>query len=193
MSRLSNNFLARPSSRPIPNPRRQRGVTLLIALIFLLLLTILGLTSSNVAVMQERMAGNLTQSNEAFQLAESTLKAVESDVFDGICVGGGSGGMGVIPRIDDMGLEENDCTMSGYAVPTNSWGLAPAEVAQPGGNGWARFMIARVPSRPRCNDMDSDVLGGGTVGDESYIIMASGRSASGISEAVVQSIYTCLL
>jgi type IV pilus assembly protein PilX len=174
-------------------PHRQRGVSLLIALVFLLILTLLGLSSSNVAVMQERMAGNVTQSNEAFQLAESTLKAVESDVFDGICVGGGSGGFGAIPRLEDLGLEENDCTMSGFAVPTNTWALAPAEVAQPGGGGWARFMIARVPSRPRCSDLNSEVFGGNQVSDESYVILASARSASGISEAVVQSIYTCLL
>jgi len=181
-----------PMNKWAMNFRGQRGVSLLIALMFLLMLTLLGLTASNVAVMQERMAGNLVQSNEAFQLAESTLKAVESDVFNGICLGGGSGGFGSIPRLDSLGLDENDCTMSGYAVPTSSWDLAPARVAQPGGSGWARFMIAQVPNRPRCSDMNSSLRGGGQVGDESFVILASGRSASGISEAVVQSIFTCL-
>lgn len=180
-------------SHPLSCARSQSGVSLLIALVFLLILTLLGLSASNVAVMQERMAGNLVQSNEAFQLAESTLRSVESDVFEGICVGGGSGGLGSIPRLEDLGLEENDCTMSGFAVPTSTWALAPAEVAQPGGGGWARFMIARVPSRPRCSDLNSEILGGNQVSDESYVILASARSASGISEAVVQSIYTCLL
>jgi Tfp pilus assembly protein PilX len=161
----------------------------------LLMLTLLGLTSSNVAVMQERMAGNLAQSNEAFQLAESTLKAVESDIFDGICIGGGSGGFGTLPRIDDpgLGLDVNDCIMDGYAIPSNAWQLAPADVAQPGGDGWARYVIARVPFAPRCSAVGSNVLGGGNVSDESYVVLASGRAASGNSEVIVQSVYTCLL
>jgi len=191
-----NIAFPRPGLPASFGPRHQRGVALLIALVFLLMLTLLGLTSSNVAVMQERMAGNLTQSNQAFQLAESALKAVESQVFDEICVGGGSGGFGNIPRIDlAIGLEANDCTMSGYTVPTGSWELAPG-LTQPGGDGWARFMVAEVPNRPVCDVVRSAVIAGAgnvAVNTRSFIILASGRSASGISEAVVQSIYTCLL
>jgi len=169
----------------------QRGATLLVALMLLLMLTLLGLTSSNVAVMQERMAGNLAQSNEAFQLAESALRSIESRVFNDICLGGGSGGLGVIPRMQNLGLDANDCTMSGLATPSSVWPTAPADVDQPGGNGWARYFIARVPSRPRCHAMQSDLLGGGKISDESYVVLASGRSASGNSEAIVQAVYTC--
>ncbi|MEN1728420.1 MAG: PilX N-terminal domain-containing pilus assembly protein [Pseudomonadota bacterium] len=172
-------------------PKKQRGVTLLIALVLLLLLTLLGLTSSNVAVMQERMAGNLFQTNEAFQLAESTLKAVESRVFDEICLSGGSGGLGTINRMDDLSLDRNDCTLTGLTAPSSAWPLAPGEVGQPGGSGWARFYIAEVPAQPVCDDLSSAVLGAG-ISEEVYVVLASGRSASGISEAVVQSIYTCL-
>lgn len=172
-------------------PTRQRGAALLIALLLLLILTLLGLTSSNVAIMQERMAGNMVQSNQAFQLAESTLRAVEARVFNDICLSGGSGGFGVIPRLPDLGLDPNDCTMSGLPDPSSGWPLAPAEVDQPGGDGWARFFIAQLPNRPRCHAMQSDLSGGGKINDESYVVMASGRAASGNSEAIVQAVYTC--
>ncbi len=190
---MTDRLLIQKRSRAEQRMRlsHQGGATLLIALLLLLLLTLLGLTSSNVAIMQERMAGNMAQSNQAFQLAESTLRSVEARVFNDICLSGGSGGFGAIPRMDDLGLDPNDCTMAGLADPSSAWGLAPAEVVQPGGDGWARFFIARLPNRPRCHAMQSDLLGGGKINDESYVVMASGRAASGNSEAIVQAVYTC--
>ena len=59
-------------------PGRQDGAALLVAVMFLLILTLLGLTSSNVGIMQERMAGNAADYNLAFQRAESVLREVES-------------------------------------------------------------------------------------------------------------------
>ncbi len=58
-------------------PGAQRGAALFIALIFLLILTLLGLTSSNVGMMQERMAANVAEYNIAFQRAEAVLREVE--------------------------------------------------------------------------------------------------------------------
>ncbi|MGY6555632.1 MAG: pilus assembly PilX family protein [Wenzhouxiangella sp.] len=57
--------------------RRQQGAALFIALMFLLILTVLGLSSSNVAIMQERMAANAADYNLAFQRAEAVLREVE--------------------------------------------------------------------------------------------------------------------
>lgn len=66
-----------PTPSVMPRPTRQRGMALFIALVFLLILTLLGLTSSNVGLMQERMAGNVTEYNVAFQRAEAVLRDVE--------------------------------------------------------------------------------------------------------------------
>lgn len=176
---------------PVNSPARQRGVTLFIGLMFLLLLTLLGLTSSNVAVMQERMAGNMAQDNEAFQISETVLRAVESRIFNGICLGGGSGGLGTIPDMDSLAIDDNDCTLSGLGIPSTAWETAPPEVNVPGGEGWARYYLARLPRRPRCHAMRSQLIGGSEINDESFIILASGRSVSGQSEAILQSIYTC--
>lgn len=169
---------------------RQRGAALLIGLIILLVLTLLGLAAANVSILQERMAGNVAQSNQAFQLADSALREVESRIYNNICLGGGSGGLGSIPTWDSLGLDLNDCTMSGLNPNTGDWELAPG-VAQPGGQGWARFFVVELPGQPRCHAVGSDTFGGGVV-DLSYVVMASGRSASGQAESIVQSLVTCV-
>lgn len=54
---------------------RQRGTVLVIGLILLLVVTLLGVSAMQTTVLQERMAGNLRQSNLALQSAEAALQA----------------------------------------------------------------------------------------------------------------------
>jgi type IV pilus assembly protein PilX len=60
--------------------KRQRGVTLVVVLMLLLVITLLGLAAMRGTVMQERMAGNSVARAEAFQFAEAALREVESDL-----------------------------------------------------------------------------------------------------------------
>jgi type IV pilus assembly protein PilX len=62
------------------NSRKQRGAVLIVALIFLLVMTMLILASVRGTVMQERMAGNLYDRSLAFQAAETALRAGETFV-----------------------------------------------------------------------------------------------------------------
>ncbi|MDQ2695072.1 MAG: PilX N-terminal domain-containing pilus assembly protein [Pseudomonadota bacterium] len=55
----------------------QQGNTLLLILVFLAVLTILGLTAMQDTTLQERMAGNLRERSLAFQAAESALRETE--------------------------------------------------------------------------------------------------------------------
>lgn len=59
-----------------PFPRSQRGMILVVSLIMLLLLTVLAISASTTATLQERMAFNAQENNVAFQTAESGLAAV---------------------------------------------------------------------------------------------------------------------
>lgn len=61
-------------------PRSQRGVSLVVSLIFLVILTLLGLTAMRVATMEERMSGNARDRNIAFQAAEAALRDAEFDI-----------------------------------------------------------------------------------------------------------------
>ena len=65
----------------------ERGSSLLISLIFLAILTMLGLMALRVATVEERMSGNMRDRSVAFQSAEAALRDAERDIqcmtFDG--------------------------------------------------------------------------------------------------------------
>lgn len=60
--------------------RAQRGMVLLVSLVFLLLLTVIGLSSMQSANLQEKMAGSVSLRNQSFQTAEAALRIGESAV-----------------------------------------------------------------------------------------------------------------
>ncbi|WP_210558638.1 MULTISPECIES: PilX N-terminal domain-containing pilus assembly protein [unclassified Pseudomonas] len=60
--------------------QNQRGMVLLVSLVFLLLLTLIGLSSMQSANLQEKMAGSVSLRNQAFQTAEAALRIGESAV-----------------------------------------------------------------------------------------------------------------
>jgi type IV pilus assembly protein PilX len=61
---------------------RQSGAALILALIFLLLMTMLSTSSMRTATMQERMAGNTRDMNLGFQSAEAALRVAERRLLD---------------------------------------------------------------------------------------------------------------
>jgi len=65
----------------LPRPSRQRGAVLFVALVFLLLLTLLGVTASSTSILQERMTGGLRNSHLAGIGTESGLRGGEVDLW----------------------------------------------------------------------------------------------------------------
>lgn len=59
---------------------RQSGMALLVSLVFLLLLTLLGISSMQNATLQEKMAGSVTLRSLSFQNAEAALRLGESSI-----------------------------------------------------------------------------------------------------------------
>ncbi|HBM07097.1 hypothetical protein CXF92_02785 [Pseudomonas sp. Choline-3u-10] len=57
--------------------KSQRGSALLVSLVFLLLLTMIGISSIQDSILQERMAGNNRDREVAFQAAEAGLRTAE--------------------------------------------------------------------------------------------------------------------
>jgi type IV pilus assembly protein PilX len=62
---------------------RQRGAVLVLAMIFLLLLTIIALSTSSRSLLQERMAGAMRNAQQAEWSAENALRGVEWNIFSG--------------------------------------------------------------------------------------------------------------
>ncbi|UFH48798.1 pilus assembly PilX family protein [Pseudomonas sp. KNUC1026] len=72
--------MARPFIQCPPNAAGQRGAVLIVALVFLLLLTLIGISSMQNATLQEKMAGSVATRNTTLQLAESALRVGEKAV-----------------------------------------------------------------------------------------------------------------
>lgn len=70
------------SGRLSPSSRRlQQGATLVVGLIFLAVLTLIGVTAARVSGLEERMAGNLRDRAVALQSAEMVLRDAERDIM----------------------------------------------------------------------------------------------------------------
>lgn len=61
-----------------PTKSRQKGVVLVMAMAFLLILTLIGIGALNTSALEERMTGNMVDKNYALQAAESALLAGEA-------------------------------------------------------------------------------------------------------------------
>lgn len=59
---------------------RQSGVVLMVSLVMLLLLSIIGISGSQVTTLEEKMAGNSHDQNIAFQAAEEALRSAEQEI-----------------------------------------------------------------------------------------------------------------
>jgi len=62
---------------------KQKGATLIVAVIFLIMLSILGINVAQVSNLEEHMAGNSRNRDLAFQAAEAALKHVEQNLSSG--------------------------------------------------------------------------------------------------------------
>jgi len=66
--------------RNLPSLNTQRGVALIVALMFLIVLTLLGLATMRGTTLEERMAGGARDYNLALQAAEAALRDAENDL-----------------------------------------------------------------------------------------------------------------
>ncbi len=64
------------------SPRQEKGAALFVSLVFLFILTIIGLMGMQSSSMQEKMAGNMRDRNLAFQAAESALRVGEENIHN---------------------------------------------------------------------------------------------------------------
>lgn len=90
------------------NRHAQRGAVLIVSLILLLVMTILALSGSQMARLQERMSGNIRDADVAFQSAEAGARDSEEylqamTAWPSICTA-----LGSTCRIYDTGVLAND-------------------------------------------------------------------------------------
>src|SRR5258706_1198268 len=72
---------------PLHHDRRQRGATLIIALVMLLLVTLVGIAMVRASTMDEKMAGNFRDRDQAFQAGEAAVRTCLAQVEGGTYTG----------------------------------------------------------------------------------------------------------
>lgn len=122
----------------IAAPSRQTGATLIVALVFLLVLTIAGITAMQFSTLEERMASNSQFRNETFQLAQNEIQSElltfnaslpgRTPLLEALNAGRYSSGTGGYPRrltdaqLQSLGLP---ASTAGRAVDTQTPIVAP--------------------------------------------------------------------
>lgn len=86
---------------------RQRGAALIVALILLMIMSMLGLSSIRTTSMQERMSANAFDRSLAFQAAEYALRLGEDQA---VLWGEKAGTVGSFPAIDPALPSDGNCT-----------------------------------------------------------------------------------
>lgn len=173
-----------------PSFNHQNGAVLVVGLMMLLVLTLLGLSSSNVSMMQERMAGNVSEYNAAFQSAENTLREIEQRLQNYTTTS--SGGLDVVPDWSETSLNRFDCSMSevsdwtATSIASTDWDTAPDT-----GNKYivvklSDYMAGGVRFGSSCRPVSQADM---NTSGEYFLIVASAPLPSGTSDAIVQSIF----
>ena len=107
--------------KPLPAPARfspltrQRGATLVVGMILMVLLTLLGLTAMGTSLLEERMAANARDRIRAFQAAEAALRLCEAAIDPNTTIFNLTGGVGgMYSNVDPARWQAN---WSGWTAP----------------------------------------------------------------------------
>jgi type IV pilus assembly protein PilX len=169
-------------SKPIN--RKERGATLVITMIFLLILTIIGLAGMDVTGLEERMAGNMRDRNMAFQAAEAAIlegeRYLETEVSLPLPFNG-SNGLYDIPTNGDKNWEIIDWSSSAAVRSYSGPGFDEL-------NATAAYIIELLDEVP-----SNDSMGDGTPEEEGnpgyYRITARARGLSDTTSVILQTVY----
>lgn len=182
--------------------RQQRGAVLFISLMFLIILTVIGLSAANVGILQERMAANVRESNEAFQRAEAALAAIELEL--GNIVSGASGGSLEIEIWEDardlLNIGRHSCTLTRLGGGKELLSIEEEDVWNPITiDGFqAEYFIVALTDSPEAGTIFGSACRpmnelNDTAIEEYYVITTKARGRGDAdrspAEAVVQSIY----
>lgn len=174
---------------------RERGAILFLALILLLVMTVLILSSVRGTVLQERMAANLYDRSLAFQAAEAALREAERWVLEnppkpaaGSCDSAGNCGK---PDPDDPPVWENDSIWEashsvddghGHDIDVGALPVSPRFIVE--------LLADNMPEDKVCESTIIDPDAPCYVGPEGLRYRITARSgANGRAAVMLQSVY----
>ena len=164
---------------------RQQGAALLVVLMVLLIVTLLGIAAMRGAIMQERMAANITTRSMSFQVAEAGLRQGEIIARDGTITfptsGCSAGRCADASWMSDTSFWNNGGTgyQTGNAVPVCSISITPRFIIE-------NFGRTSVGGGSNCIDMTKPCI---TATTQSVYRVTSFAQAPDGAEVILQSIY----
>ena len=149
---------------------KQKGMVLLVSLVFLLLLTLVGVSSMQNATLQEKMAGSVMLRNQSFQAAEAVLRLGESEIKPGYALAACTTPVSCAPPADSTTVKA--AVMSAAGVPWVAAGEGFYVIQNVG------TTLSPINRPPTCLPGSSVTL---------YRVTAS--VVQGVSRTVLESIY----
>lgn len=168
----------------------QRGAVLIIALVFTVILTVIGVSAMRSATLQERMAGNNKDVNVAFQAAELAIRHAE-EAMPGLKPGDFDGSAGHYLSCPDPADQSKACGVPDWAV-SNSKGWVVVTEKMADVSRQPEYVIERITVKKPSAVLDSDnPLGGNAATDLGYFyrITARGFGLSDSSMVVLSTTY----
>jgi type IV pilus assembly protein PilX len=158
----------------------QRGIALPVVLIFVVVMTLLGVTVIRNITLEEKMAGNLNNQQIAFQAAEAALRDCENyiqntaiaaaDRFYKAQIKRDLGPGDKPPAFDNAKLSDSNYKMPGVTAKSGSNSAGASCVVE----------LFRVPCKPMA-------LTGTIEWCDAYRVTAQGQGATDITKVLVQS------
>jgi type IV pilus assembly protein PilX len=174
-------------------------MALVIGLVFIALLTMLGLTAMSVSSLEERMSGNTRDRTLAFNAAEASLRDCQT-ILDAAALPDTDPGFAALPDFDGVAGFNNPTVPGMYQVA--ALGAAPVyEVVNWASNDQVRFNAttpAGSSQAPRCVIEELPPLPGASGGSmkagtalepNSYRVTALGFGRNDATEVTLQSTY----
>jgi len=171
---------------------KQSGAALVVSLLILLVMTLIGVSSMQTSTMEEKMASNTREHQQAFEAAEAALRAAETHIEDDVTVTAGFDTTGTDGHYDNSvqelwrTLSWNDTDSLAESSYTSTYGSAPAP----------RYIIEHYGSAT--TSIDRFNLGGYGTGAgggdiELFRITARGTGANNQSPVLLQTYYGKIL
>lgn len=164
--------------------RAQRGMVLVVCLVFLLILTAIGVNSIQSSTLQEQMSGSVRDTNSAFQAAEFGLRQAE-DYLEQATLGTFTGSAGRFNVCADPASTATGCAAPDWKSKSSIGWKDLAGLS--GVDGQPQYVIEKFPVIVDANaPLDADTP---PVKIELYRVTARGFGVSDKSMVVLQSAY----
>lgn len=112
---------------PFNGSQRQKGISLLVVLVLLIVMSVLGIAVLRSSAMQERMGANLRDRNEAMQAAETGLIVARATVINGTFNALWDGASTFTASRGSLTCADNGICDRSNPASAGTWETAPAQ------------------------------------------------------------------